>query len=152
MNLHKSVALFGNIILDSIFNEYKRLIEDNHINVNLHGKYPQDLKIDNYSLCIIFSNLLLNAIEACIAINIKQERYINIELESHGRFLHMTIKNSYQSILPNLKTIKKDTRNHGLGLQNIKACVENNNGNIEISYDKNNFCVSVILQGDYDCE
>lgn len=144
----KPDSLFENIIMDSVLAEYKQIIQENHIVLNIKGRYPRDLKINDYDLCVIFSNLLLNAIEACILVRDEKNRNIEIMIDRYGIYFSIIIKNTYQFISPKLHTIKMDKINHGLGLKNIMESVENNNGNIEFSYDQNLFCVEVLLQGE----
>ena len=43
------------------------------------------------------------------------------------------------------ETVKKDKRNHGIGLNNINSLVEKKKGKMEIEYGDGRFMVMVIL-------
>ena len=44
-----------------------------------------------------------------------------------------------------LQTTKVDSKNHGIGLLNVKEAVERNNGHMDIQYDEKKFKVTVLL-------
>lgn len=136
----------NNLILDSILSVYEQRFLENNIILNISGTFPCDITINDFDLCTIFSNLLLNAIEACIKVKDKNNRKIFIFINSYGSYVNLVMKNTYSEIKSNFRTSKKDYLNHGFGLKNIRDSVENNNGNIEISYDNEFFCVNILLQ------
>lgn len=144
---HKLNYSCNNAILDSILSVYQKQFEDHGISVTIKGLYPEDIKIDDFDLCVIFSNLLLNAVEACTKIENKDNRKIDVSINSYGIYVNIVVKNTYAIISPSLHTLKNDITNHGFGLKNVKESVENNNGKIEISHDTDTFCVDVLLQG-----
>ena len=144
---HKLNYSCNNAILDSILSVYQKQFEDNGISVTIKGVYPEDIKIDDFDLCVIFSNLLLNAVEACTKIENKDNRKIDISINSYGIYVNIIVENTYAVISPSLHTLKKDMNNHGFGLKSVKDSVENNNGKLEISHDEDMFCVDVLLQG-----
>lgn len=148
----EEAPLSGNIVIDAILSDYKKTMDEGNVKVDLRGKYPKDLKIDDYGLSVIFSNLLLNAIEACAALGEGREARICIEIKSYGRFLYISIENPYEALLPGLRTTKQNRGAHGIGLQNVRQCVKDNNGTLEVEHDNGRFRVSVMLQGDYDGE
>ncbi len=137
----------NNIIIDSIINEYIYLIQKNKISFSVDGKFPDDIKIEDYDLCVIFSNLLLNSIESCLLVNDENKRKITTSLSNTGLFIGIKIQNTYSILTKDMKTIKSDKLNHGIGLKNVIDIVESNNGNIEFSHDNDMFCVNIILQG-----
>lgn len=140
-----NLNLCENIVLNSLLLEYKPILDKNNIVLTINGEYPIFIKINDYDLCTIFSNLLLNAIEACSLV--KNNRQIFIFFNCYGLYLNFKIKNTFNGTSTNLRTTKKDFHKHGIGLKNVEECIKDNNGNIEFSYQGNMFCVDVLLQG-----
>ena len=53
----------GNSLINAIIEEY--VSRDKEINFWCEGKFPENINISDYELCILFSNLMSNAVEAC---------------------------------------------------------------------------------------
>lgn len=147
LSFYKPEYSCHHIILDSILSVYQKQFEDHGIHVSIKGAFPSDITINDFDLCVIFSNLLLNAIEACMKIEDKNNRKIFISISSYGLYVRILVKNTCIPLSRGLKTSKKDQTNHGIGLKSVKDSLKHNEGTMDISYDKDTFCVSVILQG-----
>jgi len=101
--------------------------------------------INNTDLCIILSNALDNAIEACRAY--KGDRKITVfGGYRHGYFI-LTVKNptvnriADDSALP--ATTKADKLQHGFGLVNINAVVEKYDGAMRTECKDGQFVLSL---------
>lgn len=68
----------GNIMADAILNSKLSLARTKDISVNATAKIPENLPISDTEFCVIFGNLLDNAIEACEKIKEKEDRFIRI--------------------------------------------------------------------------
>lgn len=147
LHIHDITYSCNNTILDTILNAYDAKIKENEITLCVDGTYPSDIEINAFDLCTIFSNLLLNAIEACSKVDSNNHRIINIHLNNHGLYVNIIFENTYKTISSNLITTKLDSFNHGIGLKNVKDSVKNNSGSIKITYDDNFFCVDILLLG-----
>ena len=93
---------------------------------------------------IIFGNILENAIEHCESDKVKK---INIETGKSvdGRY-YFKITNSINTLEKiYLRTSKKNSINHGYGIQSINQLVKRNNGVINFMHSKNSFSSIVIL-------
>ena len=94
---------------------------------------PADSVVSSYDLCVIFANLLKNGIEAA-----KSSRQRRIELtvgyEDNVMMIHM--KNDYEGKRKKKNgkylTTKEDMENHGIGMENVRECVEKYHGNLEM--------------------
>ncbi len=119
--------------VDVILNQYMSQAEELGILLKIKGQMPQDCNISSYDLCVIFANLLKNGIEAA-----KNSRQKHVELtvgyEDNVIMIHM--KNDYAGKRKKKKesylTTKSDMENHGMGLENIRECVEKYHGNLEM--------------------
>ena len=121
-----------NILIEDKFNIAKSydiktnfdfFIPNNYINI-----------IDDIDFCIIFSNAIDNAINACK--NINNSKYINIAGFFKENFLLIEFENSCNIN----KSVVKST-----GLLSIENIANKYNGNIIIEYSKNHFTLSVLL-------
>lgn len=133
----------GNYLADAIISHKASIAEQNDIKIRFDGTIPSS-GITNNDLCTILSNALDNAIEGCLkcapcAINIKS-------LETDDGFMltvsnpvikNVNIKNNR---IPSSKKIKK---NHGFGIENIKAAAEKNNGFVKLECINNVFTIKI---------
>jgi sensor histidine kinase YesM len=140
----------GNVVIDSIMNFKIREAEKFSIKCNTKIILPWDLKLNSFEMTAILGNLMDNAIEANKKIN-EEKRQINFTMKYDRGRLFIRISNPYnRKILKDkntkkLLTTKKDSSNHGKGINSIKNIVEKNDGIIDIDYDNNIFQVRITL-------
>ena len=96
--------------------------------------YPCGLK--DIDICIVLSNALDNAIQACKHLDAGSEKYIHVSGRIQGDFLMMEIENSAHG-----KSICKQ----GTGLSNIKKVAEKYGGAMSIETRENIFVLHVLL-------
>lgn len=143
----------NNGIVDAILNKFASEAETKGIALQVTGHFPSKCHVSAFDLCIIFSNLLSNALEA--------------EQESGGDTILVTCKHTVEDIVISvendsvgkriekngrLETSKKDKRNHGFGLENVRECVKRNEGEILIENGQNTFKVFVVLHNEEELE
>ncbi len=121
----------GNQIADSIFNDKTELAKQSGCEIKFDG-FISD-KIPASDLCIILSNALDNAIEACARLNLDDNKVIKVKCACIKGVQIIKISNPNSNTLPESKTSKDDKENHGYGLYNIKRTIEKFNGQIKIS-------------------
>ena len=105
---------------------------------------PEECEISSFDLCVIFSNLLSNAMEAaekCV------EKNIDLELCKQEDTVIIYIKNTFDGKVVkkngSIKTRKQGKQMHGYGLANIKECVKKNKGNVTIEEEDKYFVVKL---------
>lgn len=136
----------GNPILDAILTEKIQKAKSLNIDFFKEIIISKNIKIEPIDYCIIFGNILDNAIEACV--KLENKRYIDMKLNSKGNMLICKVRNSIYSnetIKKGYKTTKKDKNMHGFGIMNIKKSIEKYNGYIDISHSLDYFEISFIL-------
>jgi len=138
----------GNVYINSILVAAMQDAKD--INFSCEGRFPDDACISSFALCTIFSNLLSNSIEACRRLG-KKERLIYIKIDRNETGWLLSFENPIEESidtaeLGNRYTSKKDKKEHGFGLYNVKRIVEENNGMMEIEIKDEMFMVSVFIQ------
>lgn len=117
---------------------------------NVEGKLEQDLFISDNDLCTILSNLLKNATEALENIPLENEPKIMLTLFSNKEYLSIKIINSSkeysEKALTELKTTKRNTKDHGFGIPNILATLQKYKGIIDFSYADGYFTANVYIR------
>lgn len=134
----------GNYIADAILTE-KQVNSPDNISIQFDGVIPTG--IDNTDLCIILSNAVDNAVEACRLYG--GDKIINV----YGGFKHgyyvFKIKNPAAGTNLNgkLTTTKADKINHGYGLDNIKRALKKYDGYLSTSCENNIFTLNITFSG-----
>ena len=99
-------------------------------------------------VCIL-GNLIDNIIEANIKIENVSDRYSNINIKYIKNNLFINLENSFKEVKfdnnNNLKTLKKESHKHGLGLKSIKNIVDKYNGFIKMDIKENKFITKIVL-------
>lgn len=129
----------GNEILDFIVSD----IIENYpwISLQWKGAFPEKVKISDFDLCILFSNLLKNSCESqeLYKNKTKKSDHINnivrIYVKNFERDIFFYIENNIPSgkvlkILPG-KTSKKEKESHGYGVYNIFEVIKKYQGKID---------------------
>ena len=140
--ISKAYIQTGNDILDGILAQKLATAEKDDIVLSVAADFSFLKDIEGADLCIIFGNLLDNAVEGCK--NVKDGlRYINIRGNVLGDMVIYTIENScdpklsFHGGLPS--TTKKEIRRHGIGLHSVKRMVLKNGGELGLSAEGGKF-------------
>ena len=136
----------GNFICDALLASKSRDASSCDTQIIVDGTIPSNL-IDDVDLCILFSNLLDNAIEACA--HISGSKTIHINFKNHNETWILTIDNPVEKnvdIINNtIPTSKEEKDQHGLGLQNINQIVKKYNGTINMTCKNLIFTSTIML-------
>lgn len=123
----------GNYIADAIMKEKYDIAKSNNISFEFDGNIP-NYGISNVDICIILSNALDNALEACLKCENDNDRFILISCRTAGKGFFAEISNSVNEDVntTRMTTTKPDKSNHGLGLSNIYSAVKRYKGISEL--------------------
>lgn len=104
---------------------------------------PEELPFELPDVCIILSNALENALNACEKCP-EGKRYIDLLADfSDDRKLKISVKNSCTDIVEldaeGLPVVKTRTDGHGIGLRGVKKTVEKYNGFICCAFENGEF-------------
>lgn len=105
--------------------------------------------LDDLDLCRLLSNMLENAITACIGIEEGGKRiYLKITADDYNYMFNLknTIKKSVIENNYNLETTKPEKELHGFGTQIIKDISLKYNGRCDFYEEDGCFCCNVILR------
>lgn len=136
----------NNNIVNAILNKCDAECRENGIELKVKGHFPVGCNISAYDLCTIVSNLLNNAREAAVK-GTRHQILFNIRYTQEEIIFH--VENDYTGniVIKNGKicTKKSNRALHGMGLENVKRCVEKNHGYMDIRTDDQRFIVKIIL-------
>lgn len=141
-----------NKVLDAIFRRKKELCKKSNIKIDFNIHINERLPIEEIDICVIYGNLIDNAIEACNRINDESNKYIIVNSKSTKYYLYIEVENSigpYEILNRKdrfFKTKKDDKKNHGFGLECIRKSVEKYDGQIKLSYDEKNFNIAILIK------
>lgn len=143
LNMTDPIITTGNRIADAVINTKYHEARQSGIDFYCDMNMPK-FKINDFELCVILGNAIDNAMEACNRITgPSRKKFIRIQSVAAKSYLIMEIKNSmeYVSFPPK----KKDAREHGIGLMNIKEAVEKYSGYLDIAIQPEVFCLTIML-------
>ena len=138
----------SNRMFNAIINQ--KLNEAEQRNIKIECFIFNDLSdfngMSDQELCLIFLNLLDNAIEAeaevenpIIKLNIFQNRgYVCFKIEN------IVDKNILETN-PNLHTTKQDKRMHGVGLKSVREIIDRHDGIFNVSQNEKWFSAEIML-------
>jgi sensor histidine kinase YesM len=140
----------GNVYADAVLREKLLLAGNKNIKIDTDLILPPTPLIPALELCIILSNALDNALEACQRITGENLKHV-IKASSYVRrfCLFLEITNPVHEDLRNnngfFQSSKKEKELHGIGLSNVRKAVENCNGTLSLSVSEGIFYFSVML-------
>lgn len=125
----------GKSIIDALL-YYKRTDRLNHGRWECDVQIPPDCPVNDFDLCVIFGNLLDNALEACQKLPADSDRFIKVYAHMVKNCLLIEVANSMA---------QSGKQKDGIGLRNVRAAAEKYNGTVQITAQDHIFRVSVLL-------
>jgi len=134
----------GNQLIDVLIEEY--ISRDLEIAFVCEGKIPKEIGISSYDLCILFSNIISNAVEACEKLCLlSKEIHMRLRTEK-DRFI-IVVENPMEWEIEKeqlgRESTKADTRNHGYGIKNMRDVIMRYEGKIDLEAERNLFRVKI---------
>ena len=121
------------MVINAIAGHYLNAAKSEGVRVETDIRVKAGLPLKDEELCILLTNLLENALEACRAMKQEQDRYIALAVISDGEHIHISCENSVTTLAkpapdgasPSSKT---DEQGHGYGLPAIRRIVDKHDG------------------------
>lgn len=141
---HTPMFYTGNRLADAILSEKSATLNED-CRIEYSGIIPSS--IENVDLCIILSNALDNAVEACRAL--QTQCVISIFAGKQQGYFVLSIKNptvcseNFYEIPP---TTKSDKTQHGMGLYNIESAVKKYDGQIKVQCENGVFELMITIK------
>ncbi|GFP77432.1 hypothetical protein bsdtw1_03560 [Clostridium fungisolvens] len=141
-----STVKCGNHAADAVLSFKSALAYSEKIPFHIQISASVDIKMKDFELCAVLSNLLDNAMEASYNVD---EPHIKVKITSLRDCLIFLISNkTSENILennPNLKTTKKDKENHGVGISVVDSIIKQYGGQLSFYMEKGYFHANVVL-------
>ncbi len=138
--------LTGNEVVDIILNTKADQFDENNIMVECNGGLEVLQFMEAVDCCILFSNIIDNAIEAngqC-----ENNRFICINTISNPGHFVVSVENAMEGEIirtdDGLATTKEQ-EGHGIGTKNIFAIIKKYNGEYEINTKENIFSIQMLF-------
>lgn len=140
----------GNYFADAILSDKADQALKKGVAIEFSGTLPEN-GISNYDLCTVLTNAIDNAVRGCEEL---APCAVFINSVEKSNVVKLTVRNpvSRQVVIKNneIKTTKRDSHDHGLGIGNIKRTVKKYNGYVNLDCDDDTFTVEIgfILGGE----
>lgn len=142
-------AVTGNTAVDAILNEKLLTAQRQETNLRFDAVTLKNTKAKPMDLCIILSNALDNALEACRKLSDVQSRTVSLKIREESDFLLISVQNPVakppKKLGNSFLSDKKDRENHGIGLRSIRSTAEKYNGEVLAECKNNVFTLLVRL-------
>lgn len=148
-DLKSGEEITGNTAVDAILSHKRKQAEEKKIAWECSVQIPGTCCINEFDLCVLFGNVLDNAIEACenLPPNSGKDRYIDIQAGTVKKCFLLEVKNPTDATdVQTVKTTSKNTPGkHGIGLLNVGDVAESYNGVTDISVKDGIFTISILI-------
>ena len=142
-------AATGNTAVDAILNEKLLTAQRQETNLRFDAVTLKNTKAKPMDLCIILSNALDNALEACRKLSDVQSRTVSLKIREESDFLLISVQNPVaqppKKLGNSFLSDKKDRENHGIGLRSIRLTAEKYSGEVLAECENSVFTLLVKL-------
>lgn len=142
-----TVIKTGNVMVDAILNSKLALLREREIKVDVTAVVPREIAIAGIDLSVLIGNLLDNAMEACVQIASREERFVRIYIDILKNQLYISVTNSMQGRAfrkgAHYRSIKRGL--HGFGLLRIDGIVAKYHGYLNRQSENGVFATEVML-------
>jgi len=137
----------GNTAVDALLYQKRRLAEEENIKWECDVQMPKGCCINEFDLCVLFGNILDNALEACGRMQRSECRFINIQAKTVKKCFLLEVKNSMDRMEKYAEgfTHKGDSQKHGIGLLNVGDVVNKYNGAVNAEAEGDIFVISILI-------
>lgn len=136
----KPTKSYGNNVLDYLISKAEKQCKTSQVIFEVECSLASDIGIDDMDFCVVLSNILDNAVNACNQLTGK--RYIHLSLHKNQNILFIGCVNSRTPV----ESVKKPKRRLGnFGLRNIRSIADRYNGDVQIKQDNEQFSIEVLL-------
>lgn len=142
-----TVLKTGNVMVDAILNSKLTMIKEKEIAVDATAVVPQNIGIAGVDLAVLIGNMLDNAMEACMRVPNKEDRFLRIYIDIVKKQLYISVTNSTHGKVERngMRFISSKQGVHGFGLLRIDSIVAKYGGFLNRQSENNVFATEVLL-------
>lgn len=138
------------LIVDIILNELAEKCRESNIKFLAECYIPENLNLKDLEISRIFSNIANNAYEACMKQTSSEYKEINFKSYIKDENLVILEQNTFNGVLivekNKLRTTKKNSEHHGIGIESIKNIVEYFGGIVLIKFNEEKKEFKIIIK------
>lgn len=138
--------LTGNEIVDMLVNMKAGKMEEEEIAFHCNGGLQALSFMKDVDVCTLFSNLIDNAIEACLLC--EKDRFLSIRTAQKGDMFVITVSNRMTgtvSMKDGILQSTKKTGTHGIGTQNAFEMIKKYRGEYETHAENDVFSIQMVF-------
>lgn len=141
----------GNAAVNALLWQKQSVAQSQGIVWECDVQMPGRCGVDDFDLCVLFGNLLDNALEACGKLSGERHRFIDIQAKSVKKCFLLEVKNSADD--KGGSAAKALRTGHGIGLLNVRDMVSRYDGVLHIESGGGVFSVTVLIPpGEAGCD
>ena len=137
----------GNKAVDALLYQKRQRAKEGNIQWECDVQIPKECCINEFDLCVLFGNLLDNALEACGRLQCDEYSFINIQARTVKKCFLLEVKNSMDRMekYTDGSTSKEDSQEHGIGLLNVGDVVNKYHGVVNMEAEDGIFVISILM-------
>jgi len=137
----------GNRAVDALLYNKRKWAEGENVKWECDIQIPAGCCINEFDLCVLFGNLLDNALEACERLKSDESRFVNVRAKAIKKCFLLEVQNSVNRAEKYVEgfTNKENPQGHGIGLLNVKDVVHRYNGVVNIEIKDAVFIISILV-------
>ena len=146
----QTVKLYGNETLDGLLGYWQLQAQESSIHFTTDIQF-QKINLNDIDLAIILGNALENAFTAVKgSLLTNPDSFVKVKIKEKGSQLLLSVENSYSGNIVRYNnkfySAKRDFKEPGTGLENIKMIVEKYQGHCNVSFDNASFKLQLIVE------
>jgi len=143
------LGLCENMAADSVAGYFASLYREHGIPFTFTLDLPCELPVPDTDLCFVLSNLLENAMEACLR-TAPERQQVKVSARLHAEHMVLlSVENNYDGKVNEKNGVFLSSKRpgEGIGLQAVRHIAEKNGGYCRFLLGNGIFCANVILRG-----
>lgn len=146
----QTVKLYGNETLDGLLGYWQLQAQESSIHFTTDIQFKK-INLNDIDLAIILGNALENAFTAVKgSLLTNPDSFVKVKIKEKGSQLLLSIENSYSGNIVRYNnkfySAKRDFKEPGTGLENIRMIVEKYQGHCNVSFDNASFKLQLIVE------
>lgn len=131
-------VLTGSRAVDALVYHKAKQAKQNKIRFTCDVQLPEEHAIEEFDLCVLFGNLLDNALHGCMEVQDETHRFICVRAETVKKCFLLVVRNG--TLLPDAGGVKA-----GTGVHNVMETAKKYDGIVDICIKAAVFEISVLL-------
>lgn len=146
-NLESGQEVTGSRAVDALLCQKRKSARENQTAWECDVQIPKNCEINEFDFCVLFGNILDNALEACRKMEEGAEKFIHIQGRMVKNCYLLEGKNSMDKKSAGREEIKDSGKaeRQGLGLSNISDTVRRYHGTMHVEMKENVFVITILL-------